>query len=163
MATKNMITRLLVVVLCMMMMVVSESAETLEENIIAYCEGLHFDNSADADWLRQYFREDGGLEWHFHVTHMSATNVEEVAAAHGEWWEGTPDLKIKIIQIFSTGDNAGLRMQATSEERGLDVEFAGIFTGVGGKIKHGRWYTDYSHLLRELGTYDPCEEKKEEL
>jgi hypothetical protein len=161
MATKNMVTGMFVV-LCTMM-VVSVSADTLEENIVAYCEGLNKENSDDAEWHRQYFREDGELNWHFHADHMRAPNVEAVAVMHGQWWEKTPDLKLTVLQIFSTGNDVGLRMQGSTEEKGLSVEFAGIFTGIGGKIKLGRWYTDYSHFFKELGTYDPCDDKHEEL
>jgi hypothetical protein len=163
MATKNMITGIFVVVLCVMMMVVSVSADTLEENIIAFCEGLNKENSADAEWHRQYFREDGELNWHFHADHMRAPTVEAVAAVHGQFWKDMPDLKLTVLQIFSTGDNVGLRIQATTEERGISEELAGIFTGIGGKIKLGRWYTDYSHLFKELGTYDPCGNERTEL
>jgi hypothetical protein len=94
---------------------------------------------------------------------MRAPNVEEVAVVHGQWWKVTPDLKCTVLQIFSTGDNVGVRLQADSEEKGFSVEFAGIFTGIGGKIKLGRWYTDYAHLFRELGTYDPCDDEHKEL
>jgi hypothetical protein len=163
MATKKMITRIVAVVLCMMMMVVSVSADTLEENVIAYCEGLNKENSADAEWHRQYFREDGELNWHFHADHTRAPTVEAVAEMHGKWWKDIPDFKLKVLQIFSAGDDVGLRMQGSSEERGMSVEFGGIFTGIGGKIKLGHWYTDYSHFFKELGTYDPCGNERTEL
>jgi hypothetical protein len=50
MATKNMITGIFVVVLCTMMMVVSVSADTLEENIIAMVENINKENCDDAEW-----------------------------------------------------------------------------------------------------------------
>jgi hypothetical protein len=164
-----MATKLLaVVVLCMMMMMaVSVSAVTtplsLEENIITYCEALNKANSGDAEWHRQYFREDGGLEWHFHADHTSAPNVEAVAVQHAKWYTDIPDIKLTIIESFSAGNNAAVRLLVSSEMKGVSGEFAGIFTGVGSKIKLGRWYTDYSHFFKELGLYDPCADKDKEL